>query len=185
MHCTLYSAGPQRRPPSDPISQMNKLRHTGFTTSQKSTRLDMRREARGCTVHYNSSPHTCNPGLTHLSYWMPHQRQGPAAGIQGNTWTGRLLLPRVLGRFTRDSLGDRHAAGSASGCWTPQSLLQLPFPAPHTHCSCTNLENGRWELLPLNYVALILEISEIFPKCPAPPLRSLVYQQLNWGSASP
>ena len=78
MHRTLCSAGPRGRPASDPISQMNKLRHTGFTTGQKSTRLDMRQEARGCILHYNSFPHAYNPGLTHLSYRMLHQRQGPS-----------------------------------------------------------------------------------------------------------
>ena len=78
MHRTLCSAGPRGRPASDPISQMNKLRHMGFTTGQKSTRLDMRQEARGCILHYNSFPHAYNPGLTHLSYRMLHQRQGPS-----------------------------------------------------------------------------------------------------------
>lgn len=129
MHCTLYSAGPQGRPASDPLSQMDKLRHTGFTTSQKSTRLDMRREARGCTLHYNSSPHTCNPGSTHLSYWMLHQRQGPAAGIRGDTWTGQGCWADLLGTLwgTDTRQGQPRAAGHPSASFSCPS--QRP---PHT-----------------------------------------------------
>lgn len=144
----------------------------------------MRWEARGCILHYNSFPHTCNLGLTHPSYWMLHQRQGPSYRNPGEYLDRMAPASKVLGQFTRDSPGDRHAAGSASGRWPSSASFSCPFQPPHPG-SCTNLENDRRELSSLNYAALILEISEIFPKCPAPPLRTLVYRQLNWGSARP